>query len=221
MTKSPHRSDSELKRAVIDELKWTPEVNSAHIGVSVNDGAVTLSGEVDSFPEKRLAAMVVERVHGVTAIAQEITVNDTWNGITDTDIARKAGQAVEHAVDIPDTVKVTVHNRIITLTGTVPWHFQHQAAERTVHHIKGVKEVRNNIAIRPTASPVDIKAGITAALVRNAQLEGRKITVETDAAGVVTLEGTIGSWAERRQAERSAWAAPGVTGVVDHLRISY
>ncbi|WNV84824.1 BON domain-containing protein [Umezawaea sp. Da 62-37] len=221
MTKTLHRPDSELKSAVVDELMWTPEVNSAHIGVSVNDGAVTLSGEVDSFPEKRLAGKVAERVHGVTAIAQEITVNNTWNAVTDTDIARGAGEAVERAVDVPDTVKVSVHNRVVTLTGTVPWHFQHEAAERTVHHIKGVKEVVNNVLIRPTASPVDIRAGITAALVRNAQLDGRKIGVETDDAGVVTLEGTIGSWAERRQAKHSAWAAPGVTGVVDHLRISY
>ncbi|MEO6086349.1 MAG: BON domain-containing protein [Umezawaea sp.] len=177
----PH---SEPKSTIVDELRWTPEVNSAHIGVSFNDGAVTLSGEVDSLPEKRLSPKVVERVHGVTAIAQEITVNSIWNGVTDTDIAR-------------------------------------EAVERAVHYIKGVKGVINNVLIRPTASPVDIRAGITAALVRNAQLEGRNIAVETDDAGVVTLDGTIGSWAERRQSERSAWAAPGVTGVVDHLRISY
>jgi osmotically-inducible protein OsmY len=221
MTKTLHRPDDELKAAVIDELRWTPEVNSAHIGVSVNDGAVTLSGEVDSFPEKRLAGKVVERVHGVTAIAQEITVNSVLNGVTDTDIAREAGEAVERAVDVPETVKVSVHDRVVTLTGSVRWHFQHEAADRAVHYIKGVKAVLNNVVIVPTASPVDIKEGITAALVRNAEVESKHITVTTDNAGVVTLEGSVGSWSERRQAERAAWAAPGVTGIVDHLRISY
>lgn len=216
-----HRTDNDLKTAVVDELRWTPQVNSAHIGVSANDGAVTLSGEVDSFPEMRLAARVAERVHGVTAIAQEITVNSTWNGITDTDIAREAGDAIQRAIDVPETVKVAVHDRVVTLTGAVGWHYQHEAAERAVHYIKGVRAVANQIRIVPKPSTVDIKKGITAALVRNAQLDGRDISVTTDSEGLVTLEGSVGSWAERRQAENASWAAPGVTGLVDHLKISY
>ena len=221
MTQTLHGTDSELKQAVVDELQWTPAVNSTHVGVSVNDGAVTLSGEVGTFLEKVLATEVTEQVHGVTAIAQEITVNNTWGSVTDTDIARDAGEAIRRAVNIPDTVKVKVHNHVITLSGPVRWHYEREAAHRAVSSLKGVHAVMNNIIIRPLASPADIKAGINAALLRNARLKAQRIELTTNAAGVVTLEGTVGSWAERRQATTACWAAPGVTDVVDHLRITY
>lgn len=122
MTKTMRRPDNELKDAVVQELRWIPSVNSTHIGVAVNDGAVTLSGEVDSFPEKMLAGRAVERVHGVTAIAQEITVHTATSQVTDTDIAMQAGDAIQRAVDVPETVKVAVHDHIVTLSGSVHWH---------------------------------------------------------------------------------------------------
>lgn len=221
MTETLHRPDSELKSAVIDEIRWTPNVNSTHIGVSVNDGAVTLSGAVDSFPEKLLASRAVQRVRGVVAVAQEITVNSTWSDTTDTDIAMEAGEAVQRAIDVPETVKVSVHDHVVTLSGSVMWHHEREAADRAVRYTKGVKTVLNTIHIRPTAMAGNIKTAIGAALVRNAQLESKHITVTANAAGVVTLEGSVGSWAERRQAEYASWAAPGVTDVVDHLKIAY
>jgi VCBS repeat-containing protein len=215
------RPDNELKDAVVQELKWTPSVNSAHIGVAVNGGAVTLSGEVDSFPEKMLASRAVERVHGVTAIAQEITVQSQLSEVTDTDIAMQAGDAIQRAVDVPETVKVAVHNHVITLSGSVQWHYQRQAADRAVDYLKGVQAVVNTIAIRPTVSAENIKIAIRAALMRDAQIESQHITVNTDKAGVVTLEGTVNSWPQRRQAENVSWSAPGVTEVVDHLSVDY
>ncbi|HEV3359251.1 MAG TPA: BON domain-containing protein [Pseudonocardiaceae bacterium] len=215
------RPDNELKDAVVQELKWTPSVNSAHIGVAVNGGAVTLSGEVDSFPEKMLASRAVERVHGVTAIAQEITVQSQLSEVTDTDIAMQAGDAIQRAVDVPETVKVAVHNHVITLSGSVQWHYQRQAADRAVDYLKGVQAVVNTIAIRPTVSAENIKTAIRAALMRDAQIESQHITVNTDKAGVVTLEGTVNSWPQRRQAENVSWSAPGVTEVVDHLSVDY
>lgn len=221
MTTTVRGPDSDLKSAVIEELRWTPSVNSTHIGVSVNDGAVTLSGQVDSFPEKVLAGKATERVHGVTAIAQEITVSSIWTEVTDTEIAMQAGEAMQRAIDVPATVKVSVHEHVVTLSGTATWNYERAAAERAVHYIKGVRAVINTIAIRPTAMVGDIKSAITAALVRNARVAGKHIEVSTNSAGVVTLEGTVGSWAERRQAEHASYAAPGVTDVVDHLRIAY
>jgi len=215
------RPDNELKDAVVQELKWTPSVNSAHIGVAVNGGAVTLSGEVDSFPEKMLASRAVERVHGVTAIAQEITVQSQLSEVTDTDIAMQAGDAIQRAVDVPETVKVAVHNHVITLSGSVQWHYQRRAADRAVDYLKGVQAVVNTIAIRPTVSAENIKIAIRAALMRDAQIESQHITVNTDKAGVVTLEGTVNSWPQRRQAENVSWSAPGVTEVVDHLSVDY
>ncbi len=214
-------SDAELKNAVLAELSWIPSVSSTHIGVGVADGAVTLSGEVDSFPEKLLAGKAAARVRGVRAVAQEITVRSGWGAANDTDIAREAGEAVHRAVDVPETVHVAVRNHVVTLSGTATWNHEREAAGRAVRYLKGVTGVLNTIELRPTAAAAGVKAAIGAALVRSSQLEGKHITVTEDADGVVTLEGTVRSWAERRAAEHASWSAPGVTGVLDHLRIEY
>jgi osmotically-inducible protein OsmY len=217
-----HRSDAELQKAVIDELTWTPSVDSTHIGVSVNRGGVTLSGEVESYPEKLLAEKAALRVRGVTAIAEQITVRTNWGAPNDTDIARDATHALEHAIDVPpDLVKVAVHEHVISLSGAVPWQFQREAAGRAVRYLKGVTGVSNNVTIRPSVSAVGIKTAISAAFVRSAQLDGKRTTVSADEAGAVTLDGQVQSWAERRHAEHAAWAAPGVTAVINHLSIGY
>jgi osmotically-inducible protein OsmY len=222
MTQTVGRSDADLKQAVVEELTWTPSVDSTHIGVAVNHGGVILSGEVESYPEKLLAEAAALRVRGVTAIAQQITVRSNSGAANDTDIARDAAHAIEQAVDVPPgLVKVTVHDQIISLTGAVAWQFQCEAAGRAVRYLKGVVGVSNQVTIRPTVSAIDIKASISAALVRTARSEGKHITVTTDAAGTVTLVGQVQSWAEREHAEHAAWAAPGVTAVIDHLSIEY
>jgi osmotically-inducible protein OsmY len=213
-------TDAELKSAIVAELDWTPNVDSTHIGVAVNDGIVTLSGEVASYPEKRLAEEAAFRVRGVTAVAEEIVVRNHWGATNDSEIARLAAEALEHSVDVPaDAVRVAVHDHIISLTGTVTWQFQRQAAERAVHHLKGVKGVDDAIVLEPVVSTGDVRAGIAAALMRNAQVEASGITVVAAPDGEVTLSGTVQSMAERRQAEQVAWSAPGVTSVVNRLRI--
>ncbi len=216
-----HRSDADLRTAVTEELRYTPNINSTHIGVSVNDGSVSLTGQVDSYPELLLATKAAQRVRGVTALAQDMTVHDAATQTSDTDIAHQAGQALDRAVDVPDTVKARVRDQHITLTGTVAWHHERESASRSVRYLKGVKGVRNEVTINPSADAPAIKTAICAALVRNAQSEGKHIAVTTDGAGTVTLTGTVGSWAERRQAEHVAWAAPGVTDLIEHLRIEY
>lgn len=222
MTQPVHKTDTELKVAVTAELAWTPGVNGTHIGVAVNDGAVTLSGEVDTYPEKRLAEHAAVRVYGVTAVAEEITVRSTWLGVNDTDLAREASEALERSVVVPyGTVTAAVHGHRITLSGQVPWHFQREAAEMAVRYLKGVTEVLNGVTIRPTASPAGIKDAITAALVRSAKFEGRHTTVTAGPDGAVALDGTVHSWSERRDAEDAAWSAPGVTNVTNRLRIQY
>ena len=220
MTQTLHRSDAELKNAVDDELAWTAGVDSAHIGVAVMDGGVTLSGEVDSYPEKLRAEHAALRVRGVTAVAQEISVRNLWMEMNDTDIAREAGEALERAVDVPDgAVKAAVHDHVITLTGQVPWQFQREAAGHAVHFLRGVTDVANAVAIRPTVSTSDIKSAISAALVRTARRDGKATIVTADAAGTVTLNGSVHSPSERREAERTAWCAPGVVNVDNRLRI--
>lgn len=216
-TTSQRPSDSDLQEAVVEELCWIPSVDSAHIGVAVTDGAVTLSGEVVTYPEKALAEKATQRVRGVIAVADELTVRDDQGLATDSDIARTAGEALRHAVDVPDSVKVVVRHRVVTLSGAVAWHYEREAAARAVRSITGVRSVVDAVTIRPSVVAAGVKDAIGAALLRNAQVEGEHITVTTDDGGFVVLEGTVGSWAERRQAEHVSWSAPGVAGVTNNL----
>jgi osmotically-inducible protein OsmY len=217
MTQTQTRSDSQLKDAVVDELKWTPSVNDTHIGVAVDHGAVTLSGEVDSYPEKHNAENAAMRVRGVSAVAEALTVRSAWGAVSDADVAREASEALDRAIDVPDnTVKVVVHDHFVTLTGSTAWQYQREAAHRAVRYLKGVVGVMNSITIKPTVSTASLKGAISAALVRSARSEGKDITVTADS-GDVTLEGTVHSPYERRQASAAAWSAPGVTGVRNRL----
>ncbi len=219
MTQTEHRTDAELKSAVTDELQWLPSVDSAHIGVSVDGGAVTLTGTVSTYPEVLLAGKAALSVRGVTAIAQELTVRGPFAESTDSDIARDASEAVQRAVNVPSTVRVSVTDHTITLSGEVTWQYEREAACRAVNYIPGVRRVENAMTIRPGVLAVGIQADIVAALVRNAQLDGEHITVATDTRGVITLSGSVGSLAERHRSEQVCWSAPGVTEVANNLSI--
>jgi len=213
-------TDTELKQAVTDELRWLPYLNSTKIGVAVNDGAVMLSGEVESYPEKLQAEHAAMRVRGVTAIAEELTVHGGWQGAGDLDIAREASDALARAANVPDgAVTATVHDHIITLSGHVPWDYQRESAARAVRSLKGVTGLNNTISIKPTVSASGIRTSITAALVRSAELDGGSVTVHAGDDGKVRLEGTVHSWHEREVAQRSAWFAPGVTAVTNDLHV--
>ena len=219
MTGSTHDSDTALRTAVLDELGSTPGVDATHIGVAVNNGAVTLAGEVDSYPEKRLAKRAALRVKGVSAVADEITVSALGEGTNDTDIARMAADKLKHADDVPETISAVVHDHTITLTGTAAEPHQLTAAEHALRYIPGVVAVYDEVALQPTVLPSEVKKKINAALLRNAQLDSNRIDVLTEPGGLVTLRGAVQSWAERHQAEQAAWSTPGVTTVVNELRI--
>jgi osmotically-inducible protein OsmY len=220
MTQTQRRTDTQLKNAIVEELDWAPNVSSARIGVAVDKGAVTLSGEVDTYPERHYAEKAALRVGGVTAVAEEITVRNSTKRPTDSDIAREAGEALDRAVDVPDgAVKAVVHEGRVTLSGPVTWQFQREAAGRSVRYLKGVASVRNDVIIKPIASSYGIHTAISAALTRSAQLESQHITV-TAHDSTATLEGTVRSWHDRQQAGIAAWSAPGVTQVKNHLRVA-
>ena len=222
MTQTQRKTDHELKMALEAELDWAPNVQADRIGVSVHDSAVTLSGQVETYPEKEAAVRAALRVRGVTAVADEIVVEHTWGPRDDADIAREASTALERSVVVPqNSVKATVHDHVITLTGTVPWQYQREAARRAVSGLPGVTGVFNHVTVKPpvTISASQAKAKITSALVRNAQLDANRITVNVEGSEV-TLTGAVSSWAERRQAEHAAWAAPGVTGVQNRITVN-
>ena len=220
MTQTTSRTSEQLRNSVLDELRWMPSVDSGRIGVSVDGGCVVLTGSVPTYPEMLLAAKAALQVRGITAVAQEMTVQGPWAAATDTEIGRQAAEAVDRAVNVPETVKVSVKDHIITLSGDVAWQYQREAACRAVNYIQGVTAVVNEMTVRPGAVANGIAREITAALVRNAQFEGEHLRIATDTRGVVTLSGTVRSSTEKRQAEAVCWRAPGVVTVLNHLLIT-
>jgi osmotically-inducible protein OsmY len=223
MTMTQHTKDHELKDAIERELDWTSEVDNDQIGVAINDGAVTLSGQVESYPEKTAAVSAALRVRGVTAIADEVVVRRRVGRREDVDIARDAARALSSTVVVPaDSVAASVHEHEVTLTGDVAWQHQRLAAEQAVSSIPGVTAVRNSITLtppEPMVASADARANVTAALIRNAQLEAQHVDVTVNGTEI-RLTGHVGSWAERHQAEYAAWCTPGVTHVNNLIGIT-
>jgi osmotically-inducible protein OsmY len=214
------KTDIELQRDVLDELTWDPSVNPAHVGISVRDGIVSLTGHVSSYAEKYAAERAAERVYGVRAAANELEVRlPGGSARTDEDIAAAAAKALEQNVAIPsDTVKAMVSSAWVTLNGEADWQYQREAAESAIRYLPGVLGVTNLVVLRPHATYSDIKTRIEDALRRTAELDAKRVEVEV-ADGHVTLTGNVRSLAERQQAERAAWAAPGVCDVEDRIAV--
>jgi osmotically-inducible protein OsmY len=214
------KDDLQLKKDVYDELVAEPSVDAARISVTVKDGIVTLGGDVTSYFQKKAAERAVKRVAGVKGYAEEIQVTvPGFSKRTDADIARAAVNALQWNVTVPpDRVKVKVQDGAITLEGDVNWQFEKEAAADAVRYLTGVKRVNNDIDIKPSVSATEVKTKIENAFTRNALLDASGITVKvTDSS--VTLQGSVRSWAERDEAERTAWNIPGVVRVDDRLAI--
>ncbi len=215
------KNDLELRRDILDELEWEPSVDAAEIGVTTHQGIVTLTGTVKSFSEKLTAARAVERVQGVKAIANDIEVRLAGSSArTDADIARAAFDALKWETLVPDHgIKMTVSKGWITLEGEVDWQYQKDAAFLAMHRLVGVTGVTNLITLRTRVSATEVKSRIEASFRRSAEVDAHKIRVETHD-GKVILRGDLRSWAERQEAERTAWSAPGVTQVENLIAIS-
>lgn len=212
------KSDMQLQTDVLAELRWDPSIASTEIGVAAKDGVVTLTGAVDSYARKFSAERATERVTGVKAIAEELQVKlPRTLERTDTDIAHAALSAMKWDIEVPDEkLTMKVEKGWLTLEGKVDWYFQKAAAERAVRFLTGVRGVTNLVSVQPAVSATAVKTDIEAALKRSAELDSNKIFVET-LGDTVVLKGTVRSWAERQDAERAAWQAPGVRQVDDKL----
>lgn len=214
------KTDVQLQEDVLDELRWEPMLRPSEIGVAVKDGIVTLSGYVSDYSKKLAAEKAVKRVKGVKAVAEDIEVRLPYETLkNDEEIAREVVNALKWNINVPDDkVSAKVDNGWVTLDGELEWQYQRDAAMSAVKNLLGVNGVINLIKLKPALNLTIVKSNIRKALERNADLEADKITLDTSDS-TVTIKGKVHSWSEKSEAERAAWATPGVMKVINDLEI--
>ncbi|MCV2371314.1 BON domain-containing protein [Roseateles oligotrophus] len=214
------KTDLQLKKDIQAELEWDPSIKAAQVGVAVKDGVVVLTGHLDTYAERSAVQKAVQRVQGVHAIAMELDVKlDPGHKRGDAEIAAAAETALRwHAMVPHDRIQATVDKGWVSLKGEVDWQYQRDAAEKAVRDLTGIVGLSNNIKLKQVTTPSDVGARIRTALIRQAADEAKGIEVDVKGA-TVTLRGKVHSWAERSAAYTAAWSVPGISTVLNELKV--
>ena len=214
------KTDIQIQKDVMEELKWQPSLIASEIGVAVKNGIVTLSGQLDAYSKKILAENAARKVAGVKVIAEDIQigVSVAFNK-TDAEIAKAIIHALQWHTAVPEEkIKIKVENGNVTLEGMLEWEYQRDNARLAVENITGVCSVLNLITVRPTITASDIEEKISSAYHRSATIDSAEITAKVTGSRV-TLRGKVRSSTEKEDAEKAAWNAPGVTSVESKIEI--
>ncbi|MHA4844132.1 BON domain-containing protein [Flavitalea antarctica] len=214
------KTDIQIQKDVQDELNWEPFINASEIGVAVKNGIVTLSGQVDSYAKKLAAENAAKRVSGVKAVAEDIQIGvSPANRRNDTELAQAILNALQwHSAIQEEKIKIKVEDGNVRLEGEVEWEYQRVSAESTIQNLAGIKSILNLIKVKPKTTPTEVKQKIIAAFQRSAVVDAANIKVDVSGARV-TLRGKVRSFAEKHDAERAAWAAPGVNTIESKLEV--
>jgi len=212
------KSDLQIKSDVEAELAWDPMIDAARVGVSVHDAVVALTGTLASHAEKLAVERAAQRVGGVQGVTVDLRVQPAPGfERADADIVKACQHALAWSAKVPqESVKVQVEKGRVTLVGDVEWAYQRDAAEMAVCDLLGVVAVTNLVHVRARPMATDIHAGIRAALERQADRDAQRVDVRVDGSCVM-LSGRVRTWADREAALAAAWAAPGVTQVVNEV----
>jgi osmotically-inducible protein OsmY len=215
------KTDSQLQADVLEELRADPHVAANDVAVSVQDGVVSLGGEVDALSKRIAAGHAAARVHGVRAIVNDLRVHLAVDQRrSDVDIAHDAVSALLWDTEVPDrTIKVRVQQGWVWLVGEAEWQYQRLAAESAIENIRGIKGVTNIVRLKPRVAAAELQDDIERALARNIALAHQPVRVEVEGT-TVRLTGSVATWPDRMHAEHVAWFAPGVTGVDNELSVA-
>ena len=214
------KSDFQIQKDVMDELKWDPFISISEIGVSVKNGVVTLSGHVDTYSKKLAAEKAAKKVAGVKAVAEELTVGISPSyRKTDSEIAAAVISALKwHSAVQDEKIKITVEDGTVKLEGEVDWEYQRNNVKTAIENLTGMRSVLDLIMVKPRITPTDIQQKISSAFHRSATIDAGKLTAEVIGSKVV-IHGKVRSFMEKEDVERAVWNAPGVTSVESKIQI--
>ena len=214
------KDDYQIKQDVLDELDWDPEIEASRVGVEVTDGAVTLVGAVETYRQKQAAREAAKRVAGVRALVDRLEIElPIQHRLSDEGLAERVAHVLNWNVSAEaKNIQAEVQNGVVTLGGELEYHFQRKNILDQIEHVAGVVNVIDQMTVKPKVSASDVEERIKDALNRHAEIESDNVTVRV-LDGTVTLEGTAESLDEMDRIEQAAWAGPGVTNVINNLRL--